>query len=87
MYNFETGTVSFRASLPNVDYEFQGTLSKDKLTGRLFDSHSDRDEAKEIVLLKSQELTSEMEEYPSLDKWKERMAEFVRRRGIDGTVR
>ena len=91
MYNFETGNISFRASLPNFDYEFEGVLSDKQLSGRLFDMsgrlQSQRcDEAKKIVLLKSQQLTVEMEGYPSFDKWKERMNELLRRRGMKETV-
>lgn len=87
MYNFETGSISFRASLPNVEYEFKGVLSKKELSGKLFDSRSERDDAKKITLPKSRELTSGLSEYPSLDKWKESMAEYVRRRGIEETVK
>lgn len=92
MYNFDTGSISFRASLPGVDYEFEGVLSEKKLSGRLFNMsgrlQSRRcDEAEKLVLLKSREMTALMDEYPSLDKWKERMAEFVRRRGVGGTIK
>jgi hypothetical protein len=92
MYNFDTGSISFRATLPNVDYEFEGVLSRKALSGRLFNMSgrllSQRcDEAEKIVLLKSQELTTEMEEYATLDAWKERMSEIVRFRGVEGTVK
>jgi hypothetical protein len=92
MYNFDTEIISFRASLPDVDYEFEGVLSRKALSGRLFNMSgrllSQRcDEAEKIVLLKSQELTAEMEEYPTLDAWKERMSEIVRFRGVEGTVK
>jgi hypothetical protein len=91
MYNYETGIISFRATLPNNEYVFEGMLSEKRLSGKLFDIRRPLSElcaeAEKLVLLRSRELTAEMEEYPSLDAWKERMAELVRFRGVEGTVR
>lgn len=91
MYNHETGVISFRATLPNNEYVFEGMLSEKRLSGKLFDIQRSLSElcaeAEKLVLLRSRVLTAEMEEYPTLDAWKKRMAELVRRRGVEGTVK
>ncbi|MGQ0540941.1 MAG: hypothetical protein ACT4O9_03695 [Blastocatellia bacterium] len=83
LYNADTGVISFRSRLGDVDYEFNGNLSEKKLSGRLYNMggrlQSQRcDEAVGIVLIRSQKQTDEMQEYPSLDEWKERMNEILR---------
>lgn len=84
MYNHSTGSISFRATLPGVEYKFKGTLSQKKLSGILFDMPYD-DVPEKIVLLKSQKLTAEMNEYPSLKAWQERMDELIEFRGVKRT--
>lgn len=86
MYNSHIGGLSFRTALPNDDYAFEGVLSDKELRGTLFDlraGHSQRcDEAEKLVLVRSPEMTAEMEEYPSIGKWKERMSTRVKRTGV-----
>ncbi len=84
MYDSHTGKISFRATLPGVEYEFKGTLSAKELTGELFNSFGETTE--NVVLLKLQKWTTEMmDEYPSLDAWEERMDELIEFRGVKRT--
>ncbi|MBK9165758.1 MAG: hypothetical protein IPM21_17975 [Acidobacteria bacterium] len=91
MYNSDTGLISFRARIGDVDHEFDGNLAEKRLSGRLFDMsgrlQSQRcDEAVKIVLPRSQKQTDELEEYPSYEKWKEDMNEILKFRGFKETA-
>ncbi len=90
-YNFDTGIISFRATLPDNDHVFEGMLSKKTLSGRLFNI-SERslgqrcDEAKKLALLRSQKFSDEMEEFQTLDAWTERINQLLKRRGVKETI-
>lgn len=86
MYNFETGVISFRSRIGDVDYEFDGNLSDKRLRGKLFDIgmrlQSQRcDEALEIVLRRLEKDSGEMDDYASFSSWKNDIDEILRFRG------
>ena len=67
-FHAKTGKLSFRAILPYLTYEFDGILTKKKLTGKLLNTTHNKIE--KITLPRSKEWSSEMDEYQSYEEWK-----------------
>jgi hypothetical protein len=69
VFDEKTGKLSFSTELPSFTYSFDGTLKNDRLTGRLFNTTTNKTE--HVTLKRSEESSSEMmDEFESYEDWK-----------------
>jgi hypothetical protein len=68
VFDAATGKISFKTKLPSYVYQFEGVLTKKKLSGRLLNTTVNKTER--ITLPSSKEWSSLMDEYQTYAEWK-----------------